>query len=95
MTKALRIHNGKNIHPQPRVLRNVDICMKRVKLESYLTSYFLKKCKMDSRLKNETRNHKTLRRKHGGKLLVIGLGKVLGVFLFFFFFVVVVHLFLI
>jgi len=46
---------------------------------------------MDSRLKNETRNHKILRRKHGGKLLVIGLGKVLGGFLFF----VVVHLFLI
>ena len=40
---------------------------------------------MDSRLKTETRNHKTLRRKHGGKLLVIGLGNVLGVCVFCFF----------
>ena len=37
---------------------------------------------MDSRLKNETRNHKILRRKHGGKLLVIGHGKVSCFFVF-------------
>ena len=93
MTKALRIHNGKNIHPQPT--NSVEKCgYLHEKSKTGVLSYiiFFKKCKMDSRLKNETRNHKTLRRKHGGKLLVIGLGKVLGGFLFV---VVVVHLFLI
>lgn len=48
---------------------------------------------MDLRLKNETRNLKTLRRKHRGELLVICLGRVLGISVYFVCFFVLFCLF--
>ena len=69
---------------QQIVLRNVDICMKRVKLESYLTSYFLKNAKWIQDLKMRPETIKLLEENMGESSLSLVLAKFWVVFCFCF-----------